>query len=741
MKKSILRSGATLLAVGLSCTALFAGCAALPEQGNNSMQNNVDYEMDETTEVPPTDEIQTGSETPSAPSDSDTQSGGDTVQEPSAADWYIRTDANMYCNATYNADESGLTGGDDSQQTVYISAGGDSSAWVGIYAKSDAAFESPVAGYDLAETNGCRYALPAKDLAEGDYVAAVFPAEGASSPRAVTEFSITEGAVTTNNSIYLQNEEIVFSFYADTTDTSSDGGSYRWLGLYQKQEDGAYGEEYLKWVKLCGNQLVSGQGYILQDGKVGDVNWSSTYPVRPGNAEALWQPGAYELVLFGDNGYDNVLNKTEFTVVAGKTGSAYAPESVVMNAYGAESGYLSGEVLCSFAQDRFNASGVVAYWADENGVLDGYLPFGEQRVTGNPQRYFVFENIMIPDGATHLRFYGKNVNGLSKSYFRVDLPENTQTIKADETVLSEFAYLSDTHISIDNGGTENAGNTSNFKTALSDISANKSEAFGGLFIVGDVTNNGRETEWDLVEGYLTDAGLADSVYYALGNHDYYQGYESASSIFSTWVNEKASASDGAMTAGTSGMWYEVVTNGVHHLVLNSEGTDGDAVSAHITRTQLNWLDSRITTLAEEDPNAPVFVYLHQPLTGTTAGTMPGEGWDHVKVKEDTTNGALVRGADPLKEILNKHQNSYFICGHNHRELDAYRSMFNSSTELSTIFVQTGGTAYISKEITPTVNLKHEGWYVRVYEDKVVFLGREFTTGQWLSGACYVFELK
>ena len=760
MKKSILRSGATLLAMGLSCTALFAGCAAFPEQKNNSLrnngvQNNVNYENNEMTEVPSTDKIQAGIETPSAPSDSDTQSGGNTVQETAATDWYIRTDAKMYCNAAYNADENWLTGGDDSQQTVYISANGGGNAWVGVFKKSDGSFETPVAGYNLADTDGYRYALPAKDLEAGEYVAAVFPAEGAASPRAATEFSVTEGAVTTSKSIYSQNEEIVFSFYADTTDTSSDGGSYRWLGLYQKQENDVYGGGYLKWVTLCGNQLVSGQGYILQENKIGGVGWSGVYPVRPANAEALWEPGTYELVLFGDSGYTNVLDKAEFTVVAGKTGSAYAPESVVMNAYGAESGYLSGEVVCSFAQNRFNASGIVAYWADENGVLEGYLPFGEQRVTGNPQRCFVFENIMIPDGATHLRFYGKNGNGLGKSYFRVDLPENAQTIKSDETVLSEFTYLSDIHVGYTNyqlvdgeaKGTEVTRNSNNFRTALEDVQTVSGEKSDGVFIVGDVTESGRDEEWTLVNDIVQEKSMADSVYYMLGNHDYYgvfnrgdwqTGIPFADAVkpFTDWVAQKAEASsDGSFTAAENNLWYEAVTgNGVHHLVLNTESSDGDWVCAHLSSAQLNWLQTRLEALAEEDSATPVFVYLHQPLTDTTAGTMPGEGWDHVKIDGE-------RGADALKEILNKHPNAFFVSGHNHRELDTYRAVFNSSSKDKTVYIQTGGTAYISKDITPDINTRHEGWYVRVYADKVVFLGREFTTGQWLSGACYVFELK
>ena len=733
MRNQILKVGAAILAAGLTCSLLLAGCAA-PE-GNQNVKNSsrLGTESGKTT---------------IASLSAGTKTGGDAAVTPVSSEWYIRTDARMYYGGSYNADESWLTGGTDSQQTVYITASGGSDAWVGIYNAEDTNIQKAEKTYTLAEAEGFRYALPANALSAGSYVAALFPAEGVVVPRATAAFTVTDGAVLTNKTQYFQNEQIVFSFYADTTNTTDNGGSYRWLGLYKKQESGTYGGDYLKWVTLCGNQLISGQGYILQENKVGSVGWSSAYPVRAANAEAIWEPGSYELVLFGDGGYSNVLDKAEFTVTEGRTGRAYAPESVYMNVYGAEKGVLSGEVLCSFAPDRFNASEVVAYWADDDGVLEGYLPFGAQRVTGNPQRYYAFENIMIPEGATNLRFYGKNADGLGDSYFRVDLPENAKAFGTDETVLSEFAYLSDIHVGytdyrLENGeavGTEVVRNSNNYAAALNDIKT-VSGADSSVFIVGDVTESGREEEWTLVDKITAKKGFEDSVYYMLGNHDYYAVYDrgdwqkgtdfaTAVSPFTDWVADKAAASGGAMTAGDGGLWYDVEVNGVHHISLNTEASDGDWVCAHLSTEQLTWLEERLEALKGE----PVFVYLHQPLTDTTAGTLPGEGWDHVKIDG-------VRSADRLKEILGKYPNAFFVSGHNHRELDSYRAVFPASTAQKNNFIQTGGTAYIDKEITPGVNLRHEGWYVRVYADKVVFLGREFTTGMWLSGACYVYDLK
>ncbi len=122
-------------------------------------------------------------------------------------------------------------------------------------ASGDKDYSDPVQEYSLAETEGFRYALPAKELAAGEYTVALFRAKGASTPRVCEQFTITEGAVYTAKTQYRQNEEIVFSFYADTVNRGD--GDYCWLGLYKKQDRESYGNDFLKWVTLCVNPYIS----------------------------------------------------------------------------------------------------------------------------------------------------------------------------------------------------------------------------------------------------------------------------------------------------------------------------------------------------------------------------------------------------------------------------------------------------------------------------------------------------
>ena len=134
-----------------------------------------------------------------------------------------------------------------------------------------------------------------------------------------------------------------------------------------------------------------------------------------------------------------------------------------------------------------------------------------------------------------------------------------------------------------------------------------------------------------------------------------------------------------------------------------------------------------------------FVYLHQPMTDTTAGTLPGQGWDHVRTWDEQTQ-SWVNDVQPIRDILAAHPQAFFINGHNHRDLNnTYRIAYFASSELPNNVVQTGGTAYIGDEFSTTSD-SHQGWLVYVYDGEVIFRGRDFVKGEWLPGSFLRFVL-
>ena len=629
---------------------------------------------------------------------SDDVQAGEAEPVRTAENWYIRTDGDIYRRDT---------------QKIYITAGAeDEGAWVGVYKKSDAAFETPLKEYNVyaAENAGVRYTLPASELETGEYTVALF-AKGAQTPRATVAVSVVDEAIYTNKSVYKQNEDVIFRFFADVVQ-----GENMWFALYKSngEEDRTYGSDFVNGsykYTACWRAYVCGVGYSLQE----ELYIKSL------------EAGDYELVLFADSGYTPAA-KAKFTVEGGTVGEA-APSAVSYRPDSFTNGIASGGVEIVFAPNRYNADEVAAYWADENGVLEGYAAIAVQRVTGSRMRFYGLENVMIPEGATNIRFYGVNVNGQGGTYYRLDLPEGC-AYKAPGEQIAAFAVLSDTHVS-----PTQPDFTQSFVTSLGDIA----EVLPGadVIIAGDCIDGtapdaedgtiGPVVEWNYIQGLVEEAqGLGD-VYYALGNHDLYKNNNAGD-----WATVVKPYQD---LMGLSGgqVWYSAKTGGVWQIVLGSQGSYGDKVSAELKKDQLDWLESELDRIAAEDPSAPVFVYLHQPMTDTTTGTLPGQGWNHVLQGDDTW------GEVRLKKIMDEHPQAFMLNGHNHNELSTYRVTYFASTEQHNNIVQTGGTAYIGDEFSTTSD-SHQGWLVYVYEGEVIFRGRDFVKGEWLPGSFLRFVL-
>ena len=93
----------------------------------------------------------------------------------------------------------------------------------------------------------------------------------------------------------------------------------------------------------------------------------------------------------------------------------------------------------------------------------------------------------------------------------------------------------------------------------------------------------------------------------------------------------------------------------------------------------------------------------------------------------------------LTDVLDEYNNVILLGGHSHWELDSYKNHNPGAIDLP-VTVNTASIGYLwtdyegYEEYYPG----SQGFYVRVYEDKVVFLGREFLDHKWVPSACYVF---
>ena len=146
----------------------------------------------------------------------------------------------------------------------------------------------------------------------------------------------------------------------------------------------------------------------------------------------------------------------------------------------------------------------------------------------------------------------------------------------------------------------------------------------------------------------------------------------------------------------------------------------------MTEAQLDWFENRLKVLTENQPDKQIFVYLHQSLYNTIAGSFKGQGW----------NGVMQDAR--LREILKKYPQVYMFNGHSHWELNSVGNFHGATKDLPNIF-NTASVGYLwSSYDKPTGEYLRgsQGYYIRVYQDKVLVLGRDFEQGKYVSSACY-----
>lgn len=502
-----------------------------------------------------------------------------------------------------------------------------------------------------------------------------------------------------NKKEYFDGEEIYMS---------AKGGGNAWVGVYRDGDD--IGKvQAIRLYDVAKNGFTDGGIYALKK--------ASRYSESRQALRNLPR-GKYNAILFADAGTDKERARISFTVKQEKLGKPSAPLSLKYELDDEADGLANGKLRLKFSAQSC-AEEVVPYWADDNGVLADYTSLAPFFVTGDDMVFDMYENTIIPPDATRLVVYGKNSLGLSETFCAVDLPDGCQF--DTDGAKSEFSVVSDVHITV---AYEHIANTSvdqkklhdaHFSGMLEDVKK-VSPSSSGIFIVGDIANAGHEYEWAHAAELISEANGAD-VYFTLGNHDLYGGaYSARAATFREY-------------AGVDKVYYEKIVDGYHHLVLGSESAS-NGLDADLSDAQLKWLDDRLTIITESSPDKPVFVYLHQSLYNTVAGSFEGQGWDGV-----------VQDA-ALRDIVKKYPQIYMFNGHSHWDLNTRGSMNVKTDGMPHIF-NTASVGYLwtSYYLPQGEYLQgSQGYYVRVYDDKTLVLGRDFADGKWVPSACFAARI-
>jgi hypothetical protein len=171
-------------------------------------------------------------------------------------------------------------------------------------------------------------------------------------------------------------------------------------------------------------------------------------------------------------------------------------------------------------------------------------------------------------------------------------------------------------------------------------------------------------------------------------------------------------------------YYSVEINGYKFIILGSDDINS---LGKMNTIQINWLKNE---LSNTNKNMPTFIFMHQGLKDTVAGTL------------ETEFGQLDYGfssaRESLRDILKDYPNAIVFSGHSHYTLEEYQAvLYGGGNDAS--FGNCGAISYLNANGLEDVG-GSEGYYVEVYEDYILLRGREFVYNKWIAGAQFVFPL-
>ena len=503
--------------------------------------------------------------------------------------------------------------------------------------------------------------------------------------------------LTVNKVHYAVGEPIMVSGVGSGTD---------WLGIYRVDAGHS-----IRWTYVDTARGGPGSGVEVNMRTVPDVN----------NGEPLDIPEGTYIIRLMANDSSNFSDCIAWTTITvGRNASDVGVSMPISATYTLDhdtDGFATGKVTVKVPSDETTNRSIIMYWADNAGKLEGYTALAKYKVTGETTTFTFGQNVIIPAGATRLMVYAMNdVTGkISEEPVIAELSEGAAHA-GFETSIGELFVMSDIHITLDREHTHNK----NFANMLKDVQGLNADAMG-IFVVGDMADTGNEQEYKNMMELYAAAGEVPPVYLSIGNHDLSSlPFDQANEVFLKYTT----LPDGSHPSDTS---YDFWLNGYHFIFLGTDTSAG--LHSSFTRDTMNWLKEKIEE--NRDPARPVFLFLHQSLSNTVSGSLPGEGWSGV----DNEN--------MLRNVLKHYPEVMFFNGHSHWTMDSLGNMFEGSDALPCRIFNCASVAYLwsGYNITTGEHLDgSQGYMVKLCDGKLYVLGRDFARGKWIPSAQYCIVL-
>lgn len=309
------------------------------------------------------------------------------------------------------------------------------------------------------------------------------------------------------------------------------------------------------------------------------------------------------------------------------------------------------------------------------------------------------------------------VMSIMASLGMISTPSQDTPITVDETAQLSFVVWGDTQVS--NYLFERAAN---LKASCDDLKNTQGE-LDALIIVGDIAENGMQSEYASITDLLNETSTAFKNFMAVeGNHDVrgkaYCVQLKRFTKFNNGVNN-------AIKMNGDRYYYSYEINGYKFIALGTESTVFE--ESDISEAQLKWLDEEIAST--QGTGKPVFVLNHQPLQNTHG--LPGT-WN---APEFLKAGSVGKDGDKIKAIFEKYNNVIFITGHLHTGVGEYT--YEDYGSFKSINVPS-----LCIDNADGLDGSTQGYVFTVYEDRLVARARVFGEGKYVDESVEnaVFEI-
>lgn len=233
-----------------------------------------------------------------------------------------------------------------------------------------------------------------------------------------------------------------------------------------------------------------------------------------------------------------------------------------------------------------------------------------------------------------------------------------------------------------------------------------------LVVNGDMISDGKEESYQKVREVMEGEFYPSNTFFTIGNHEYFKNDGNRPSI-ERFLN----------FAGLEKLYYERIVKGFPFLFLGSEswGPIGSPTkdSAVLSKEQLDWLEQ--TLKKYKTMKLPIFVFLHQPLPFTLAGTdLPYY-----------QNGVIQ--ARELHDILSSYPQIILFSGHTHWDLHFPKMFVKGRFAMANsgaIYNTYGPDEQGHEKVIDSNGC--QGLYVQVYDGEVMIRPRDLAKGEWIN---------